>query len=71
MKPSKEYLDSIARKLDMFNQINGVNPTQSPYLKDDFNPMDHMGQAAINYLNRKKNEIPPPEDPLFRNHNNH
>lgn len=70
MKPSKEYLDSIAQKLDMFNRINGVNPS-SVYLKDDFNPMDHLGKSAMNYLNNKKiedREIAP--DPLFKDHNN-
>lgn len=71
MKPNQEYLDSIAKKLDAFNQLNGFEP-QRRNLERGFDVMDHMGKAAIEYMNRKKevtesdSSLP---DPLFRNHN--
>ncbi len=71
MKPNQEYLDLIAKKLDSFNQLNGFEP-QRRNLESGFDVMDHMGKAAIEYMNRKKEELEsnsPQPDPLFINHN--
>jgi hypothetical protein len=70
MIPNKEYLDQISKKLDTFNKINGVDPLMRRDLfNDNFDIMDHAGRAAIEYMNRKKEEINSPIDPLFTDHN--
>lgn len=72
MYPNKEYLDSIAKKLDSFNRINGFNPQNNQMIKDDFDVMDYTGKVAIEYMKRRKEELfanPPQIDPLFRDHN--
>lgn len=70
MIPSKEYLDQIAKKLDSFNKINGVDPGMRRDLyNDNFDFMDHVGKAAIEYMNRKKDEPHSFTDPLFTDHN--
>lgn len=70
MTPSKEYLDQISKKLDSFNKINGVDPAmRKEIFNDSFDPMDHMGRAAIEYMNRKSQETNHTIDPLFTDHN--
>ena len=70
MPVSKEYLDAISKKLDSFNRINGVNPElRNEIFKDDFDPIDHMGKAAIEYMKKRSQEPPIPPDPLFTDHN--
>lgn len=72
MKPNQEYLDSIAKKLDAFNQLNGFEPQQRQFLSDGFDLMNHMGRAAIDYMNKGREETEKDsfqQDPLFRNHN--
>lgn len=69
--PSKEYLEQIAKKLDSFNEINGVSPGMKKELfNDNFDPFDHMGKTALAYMERKKSEeINHTIDPLFTDHN--
>ena len=71
MLPSKEYLEQISKKLDSFNQINGVNPEMKKEMfNDDFDPFDHMGKAALSYIEKRKSEeINHTIDPLFSDHN--
>ena len=71
MMPSKEYLDQISKKLDSFNQINGVNPEMKREMfNDGFDPFDHTGKAALAYMEKRKSEeIDHTIDPLFTDHN--
>lgn len=70
MPINQEYLNAIAKKLDSFNKINGVDPTlRKELFNDNFDPMDHMGKAAIEYMNRKSQETNHQIDPLFTDHN--
>lgn len=71
MKPNQEYLDNIARKLEAFNQLNGVIPQQRQFVSGGLDIMDTMGQAALSYLEKKsqQKENPIAPDPLFRDHN--
>lgn len=71
MSPSKEYMDQIAKKLDSFNEINGVNPSiRSDIFGDNFDMMDHMGKSALDYINKKKSDNTIHRiDPLFTDHN--
>lgn len=71
MLPSKEYLEQISKKLDSFNQINGVNPEMKKEMFNDaFDPFDHMGKAALSYMEKiKSEEINHTIDPLFTDHN--
>jgi hypothetical protein len=69
MKPSKEYLDYISKRLEAMNP--GVSNTPGSSVQEPYNlPSlhDQMGQAAMEYLkNKKSNEIKP--DPLFTDRN--
>lgn len=71
MKPNQEYLDSIAKKLDAFNQLNGVIPQQRQFMTGGLDIMNTMGQAALSHLEKKsrQKENPIAPDPLFRDHN--
>lgn len=71
MLPSKEYLEQISKKLDSFNKINGVDPgVRNNIFNDNFDPFDHTGKAALEYIGKKKSEeIDRSIDPLFTDHN--
>lgn len=71
MKPSKEYLDMISKRLEnmnphLSNSIPGADPYSS-YKMPSFE--DQLGQTALAYLNKKKSEIQPGPDPLFPDRN--
>ena len=71
MKPSKEYLDMISKRLENMNPhvINSV-PGAEPYAAYKLPSFeDQLGQTALAYLNRKKSEIAPAPDPLFPDRN--
>jgi len=71
MKPSKEYLDMISKRLEAMNPhvINSV-PGAEPYATYKLSSFeDQLGQTALAYLNRKKSEIAPGPDPLFPDRN--
>lgn len=68
MKPSKEYLDYIAKRLEAMNP--GVGKSSDEQLNGYKLPglMDQLGQTAIDYMKNKKDpEIKP--DPLFPDRN--
>jgi hypothetical protein len=71
MKPSKEYLDHIAKRLEAMNPniVNGVNIIQEPYKMPSFE--DQLGQTAMAYLANKKNQEHPAPDPLFPDRNSY
>lgn len=72
MKLNQEYLDSISKKLDAFNQMNGFEPKQGQISSGGFDLMNGMGKAALDYLARKRQEekeTPIGQDPLFGDHN--
>ena len=65
MQPNQEYINSIISKLERMNQVetgskeprtakNSGYSMYEPKLED---PMQWMGRAAIEYMNRKQNEI--------------
>jgi hypothetical protein len=73
MKPSKEYLDMISKRLEnmnpqLTNSVPGAEP-YAPYKMPSFE--EQLGQTAIAYLNRKKSEIPAAADPLFPDRNSY
>ena len=71
MTISKDYLDSISKKLDIFNKINGVNPELNREIRNSENIdiMGCLGNSAIKYMeNKDKNPLIFP-DPLFNDHN--
>lgn len=73
MKPSKEYLDMISKRLEnmnphLTNSVAGAEP-YSAYKIPSFE--DQLGQTALAYLNKNKNEIPSEPDPLFPDRNNY
>jgi hypothetical protein len=69
MKPSKEYLDHIAKRLEAMNPdiVNGVNVIQEPFKMPSFE--DQLGQTAMAYLANKKNQDNIVPDPLFPDRN--
>ena len=69
MKPSKEYLDHIAKRLEAMNPdiVNGVNVIQEPFKMPSFE--DQLGQTAMAYLANKKNRESIAPDPLFPDRN--
>jgi len=71
MKPSKEYLDFIAKRLEAMNPdiVNGVNVIQEPYKMPSFE--DQLGQTAMAYLANKKNQEHIAPDPLFPDRNSY
>lgn len=70
MPINQEYLNAIAKKLDSFNKLNGVDPgTKNQLFNDNFDIMDHTGKAAIEYMNRKSHDTNHTIDPLFTDHN--
>ena len=71
MKPSKEYLDHIAKRLEAMNPdiANGVNIIQEPYKMPSFE--DQLGQTAMAYLANKKNQENITPDALFPDRNVH
>lgn len=62
-KISPEFIKAIADKLDRLNKAAGtpVNPHNGHYEDPGMNdpgymdPLQWMGQAAIDYMNKKKN----------------
>lgn len=71
MKPSKEYLDMISKRLEnmnphVVNSASGAEPYAAYKLPS---MMDQLGQTALAYLDKKKNEIPSEPDPLFPDRN--
>jgi hypothetical protein len=70
---NQEYLDQIAKKLDSFNKINGVNPEANKQLSayDNFDIFSSLGNSAIKYMEAKKDPKQAPIDPLFTDHNTH
>lgn len=73
MKPSKEYLEMISKRLENMNQhLTHTAPGAEPYSSYKIpSLLDQMGQTAIEYMNRKKNEVKPDPDPLFPDRNTH
>jgi hypothetical protein len=72
MKPSKEYLDHIAKRLEAMNPWVGVIPGDDSKISGYKLPSlhDQMGQAAIEYMKNKKDpEIKP--NPLFPDRNSY
>ena len=69
MKPSKEYLDHIAKRLEAMNPdiVNGVNVINQPYKIPSFE--EQLGQTAMAYLANKKNQELVDPDPLFPDRN--
>jgi hypothetical protein len=69
MKPSKEYLDHISKRLEAMNPdiMNGVNVIQEPFKMPSFE--DQLGQTAMAYLANKKNQEHIATDPLFSDRN--
>ncbi len=69
MKPSKEYLDHIAKRLEAMNPdiVNGVNVIQEPFKMPSFE--EQLGQTAMAYLANKKNQEPAAPDSLFPDRN--
>lgn len=72
MKPCKEYLDYIAKKLD---SMNALSPIRNVKDSDDKltgykipELMDQMGYTALEYLKNKKDPVIKP-DPLFPDRN--
>lgn len=72
MKPCKEYLDYIAKKLD---SMNALSPIRNVKDSDDKltgykipELMDQMGSTALEYLKNKKDQVIKP-DPLFPDRN--
>ena len=70
MKPTQEYMDMIAKRLESMNPTITGNVTSGgihePYLMPSI--MDQMGMTAMEYLKNKKPQEEQ-EDPLFKNHN--
>jgi hypothetical protein len=70
MKPSQEYMDMIAKRLEAMNPAITGNVTtggvHEPYAMPSM--MDQMGMSAMEYLKNKKPQDMQ-EDPLFTNHN--
>jgi hypothetical protein len=68
MRPSQEYLNSIASKLDSLRRtdLNNVSAPVETYKIPSFE--DQIGQTALAYLNKKK-EIRQEKDPLFPDRN--
>lgn len=73
MMPNKEYLEQIAKKLDALNKINGVDPNiKNNIFNDNFDTFGQIGKSALEYLERKKLELPDRSiNPLFTDHNNY
>jgi hypothetical protein len=69
MRPSKEYLDQIAKRLEAMNPdiVNGINIINQPYKMPSFE--DQLGQTAMAYLANKKNQENIAPDPLFTDRN--
>ena len=71
MRPSKEYLDMISKRLEAMNP--GVsNPDKGLERYEAFkmpSGIDQLGQTAMAYLDKKKKEDPIPPDPLFPDRN--
>jgi hypothetical protein len=70
MRPNKEYLDMISKRLEAMNPGLGAvkgDSCHEPYKMPS--AMDQMGQSAIAYLERKKGGTQIQPDPLFRNLN--
>lgn len=68
MRPSQEYLNSIATKLDSLRRTDpksGSGPVEQ-YKMPSFE--EQLGQTALAYLRNKK-EIQKNEDPLFPDRN--
>lgn len=64
-------MDMISKRLENMNPhlVNSI-PGQEPYAAYKMpSVVDQLGQTAIAYLNRKKDEIPPGPDPLFPDRN--
>jgi hypothetical protein len=68
MRPSQEYLNSIASKLDSLRRTdpNKASVQVETYKIPSFE--DQIGQTALAYLNQKK-EIRQEKDPLFPDRN--
>ena len=72
MKPSQEYLDMIAKRLEGMNPglVGGVNvggECMEPFKMPSF--IDQVGMAAMEYLKNKKDLVDIQPDPLFPNRN--
>lgn len=69
MRPSKEYLDQIAKRLEAMNPdiSNGINIINQTYKMPSFE--DQLGQTAMAYLANKKNQEHVDPDPLFPDRN--
>lgn len=71
MKPSKEYMDMISKRLENMNpHLAHTAPGAEAYSSYKIpSLLDQMGQTAIAYMNRKKDEIQSNPDPLFPDRN--
>lgn len=70
MKPNKEYLDMISKRLETMNPhlVNSVPGAEAYSTYKMPSLMDQMGQTALAYLEKKK-ETPADPDPLFPDRN--
>ena len=69
---SQEYLNQIAKKLDSFNKINGVNPEIKKEIQsDNFDIFSSLGNSAIKYMEARRDTKINSIDPLFTDHNNY
>jgi hypothetical protein len=69
MQPSKEYLESIAKRLEAMNP--GLTPERVKEMKrpqDTSGLMGDIGSAALNFLKNKKDQNID-SDPLFPDRN--
>ena len=71
MKPSKEYMDMISKRLENMNpHLVNSTPGAEPYGSYKLPSFEEqLGQTALAFLDRKKNEIRPESDPLFPDRN--
>jgi hypothetical protein len=76
---NQDFVKSVRDKLDKMNSLNGIQPgdfqsAQRGYNRrteglPELNMLDHMGRAALDYMERKKNLPQIPADPLFPDSN--
>jgi len=73
MRPTKEYLDMISKRLETMNPglatpekgLGGYETFKLP------GGIDQLGQTAMAYLNKKEKENQIPPDPLFPDRNSY
>jgi hypothetical protein len=72
MRPSKEYLDMISKRLETMNPGLSNGSVRGDSCNEPFKMPDVMGQlgsTAMAYLEKKKGEVQTPSDPMFTDRN--